>query len=350
MSAERICVLVTGAGGTTGQSIIKSLRMSTLPCRIVATDIRPDSPGLYRADAAYLLPHSKEPDYASDIITILNKESVNLLLIGSTPEVPVLANLAERIEMETQARVVVSHPDLVKRLSDKLLTCQTLELLGPFHPKYARDISIDALIAFVNQVGFPLVVKPRRGTASQGVKVVHALDELQTAIELVEFPVVQEFLGPDDQEYTSGLFFDANGAYKGCIVLKRSMKAGETYRAEVGDFPEIKEAINKVGTFLAGQARGGLNVQLRKTNQGVKIFEINPRFSSSTAIMSHFGFNAPEAAVRSFVLGEEIPYLGYRTGFAFRYTNEIYVSESEFSRLRETGHLDSPKSTYESHF
>ena len=86
---------------------------------------------------------------------------------------------------------------------------------------------------------------------------------------------------------------------------------------------------------------GPTNIQLRKTEAGPRIFEVNPRFSSSAVMRAHFGFNEAELCLRDVVLGEPLAPPVIRPGHALRYWDEIYVEPTsapvppdEISELR----------------
>ena len=51
-----IKVLVTGAGSGVGQSIMKALRISKLPIKIISADICELNAGLFRADKSLIVP------------------------------------------------------------------------------------------------------------------------------------------------------------------------------------------------------------------------------------------------------------------------------------------------------
>jgi len=90
--------------------------------------------------------------------------------------------------------------------------------------------------------------------------------------------------------------------------------------------------------------RGPCNVQIRLTGRGAICFEINVRFSGTTPVRARLGFNEVEAALRHFVLGEpaeDLPVI--RSGMVMRYWNEMYLSPSAFSTLRDTGRLEDPR-------
>src|SRR5512138_2516244 len=84
---EGIAVLVTGAGAPPGVAIMKALRQSALRPRIVATDAEPLSVGLFRADAARVLPRvTDEGAYLEALETICRRERVALVCFGSEIE------------------------------------------------------------------------------------------------------------------------------------------------------------------------------------------------------------------------------------------------------------------------
>ena len=56
-----------------------------------------------------------------------------------------------------------------------------------------------------------------------------------------------------------------------------------------------------------------------------KIFEINPRCSSSTVMRAFYGFNEPEMALRTMVLEEKVTPRPLSTGIALRMWDEIYI-------------------------
>ena len=54
-------------------------------------------------------------------------------------------------------------------------------------------------------------------------------------------------------------------------------------------------------------------------------FEFNARFSGTTSIRSHYGFNEPEMFINNFYLGKKIKKPKIRNGIAFRYIDEIFL-------------------------
>ena len=125
--SDKVNILVTGAGGTTGQSVIKALRLSSLDCRVIGVDVNAMAAGLYRSDAGYLVSRADSMEYPERIIDICKKENVAMIMIGSTPEVPVLSRHKEEIEENSGALVLVSDLETVDICYNKYKTYQFLK-------------------------------------------------------------------------------------------------------------------------------------------------------------------------------------------------------------------------------
>ncbi|HEX8907769.1 MAG TPA: ATP-grasp domain-containing protein, partial [Anaeromyxobacteraceae bacterium] len=150
----------------------------------------------------------------------------------------------------------------------------------------------------------------------------------------------QEYLLPDDEEYTVGVYRSPRSGYLGQIAFRRSLAAGLTYKAEVVFDQEIAAACRRV--VEAFELFGPVNLQLRKTEAGVRVFEINLRFSSSAVMRAHFGFNEAELCLRDLVLGEPLEVPAVRRGWALRYWDEVYLTEGECAALRREGRVEGP--------
>ena len=120
----RLTVLITGVGAPVGVSIFKALRQSQLKPRIVATDTAVMSVGLFRADAAYLLPHvtADEPGYLRRLQEICLGERVAMVCFGSEIEMRRVAPHRAEIERATGSRLVLNEPEHLEAFMDKWKT------------------------------------------------------------------------------------------------------------------------------------------------------------------------------------------------------------------------------------
>ena len=68
------------------------------------------------------------------------------------------------------------------------------------------------------------------------------------------------------------------------------------------------------------------------TEDGAIPFELNSRFSGTTAIRAHFGFNEPEMALKSYYY-KEIPKPKINEGIAIRYHEEVFIENVSAANL-----------------
>ena len=338
-----ITVIVTGVGSNIGQGIIKAIRMSGLRVRIIGSDINPLSAGLFRCDKGYVLPPAYSGDFKDSIVTVCKDENVDMILIGSDPEVPFFAGAKQEIESLTGAFVLVSNPEIVNTFHDKWESFLFLRRNGFNCPETILKDS-DSLKDYIKDIGFPLVVKPRVGGGSKNVFIVKDEIELECALGKIADPVIQEYIDQDD-EYTAGIFFDSSSDIKGIITMKRELLSGTTYRAIVDDFPVVKKEMRRIAESLSRNgASGPINVQCRMSKNGPKTFEINPRFSGTTAFRANFNFNEPAAAIRHFIMGEELEELEYSKGIVMRYWEEVYITLENGRHIMKEGSIEKPDS------
>src|SRR5207253_7298440 len=141
-------------------------------------------------------------------------------------------------------------------------------------PRTARLDGNGAAAPLIAEFGFPLIAKPCRGSGSRGLCTVRSHDDLRYLGTLGRAMVVQEYLRPDEEEYTVAVYTQRDGRQAGAICFKRELIAGNTYRAWVDQNPAVIAEAKAVVRSLG--AAGPCNVQLRLTVRGPVTFEINP--------------------------------------------------------------------------
>jgi len=341
MPGERLHILVLGVGGNVSQSILKALALSSIRCRVIGACISPLSFGLFTVDKAYISPTASDAAFLEWLLGVCRAERVDAILSGVEPVLEVLSREAARILAETGAVCVVSPPASLAVGADKFDTCRWLQDQGCPYPRYARADDAESLQALVRDCGYPLIAKPRCGKGSEGVLRVNTDAELQLIRGRTDF-VVQEYLGDPSHEYTAGCFSDSESRVRGAIVLRRDLLQGTTYRAEAGEFPAVRNAAVQLAEKL--RPLGPCNFQMRVHRGSAVCFEINVRFSGTTALRARMGFNDVEATLRHFVLGQPAVDLPVITrGIALRYWNEAYVDPRAVAELSRNSQLDEPR-------
>ena len=119
----------------------------------------------------------------------------------------------------------------------------------------------------------------------------------------------------------------------GPFTARRTLRGGNSWLIEVDRFRQFDRLLLDIGHLLPGV--GSLNVQLRDGPRGPIPFEVNARFSGTTAVRAHFGFNEPEMFLKTWVLGEPCPEPAIRKGIAMRYLEEVFIDGVAARDLRE---------------
>lgn len=329
----KINVLITGAGGNLAHFISRALEYSNLDLNIVACDYSSNAVGLYKAKTGYVVYPAKHENYINKIIEICKNENIHIIMVGGMAEMRVLAKNKDYIKDKTGAIVVSCDAQLLNLMEDKWETVQCLKKVGYEFPYSVLPSNKFEYEMFLKNFNFPYVVKDRLGAGSQGVAIAHNMDELNYLIKKIPNAVIQEYLYPDDEEYTVGVYISSYGNAIGSIVMKRQLGLGMTSKAQIianttlGSYCE--EFLEKVGY------RGPGNVQLRVTDRGPVIFEVNPRFSSTTSARPHYGYNDPDMCIRDLILGEKLSRPKIKEGRFFRVIEEVFVEEKEISSLEK---------------
>lgn len=335
---KKINILVIGVGGNVGQGILRALKMSDLDYRVVGACISSESIGLFMCDKAYICPLANDESFISWLIDICEQEKIDVVLSGVEDVLDVIACNLEMLEENTSSKFICSSHEQIKIGKDKLQTCEWLKNNNCNYPAYASSENIEGVKELGEKYGYPLIAKPRSGKGSSGLIIINNEIELMEVVSKEDY-IVQQYLGDNNSEYTVGCYSNLNGRFEGMIILKRELKYGTTCMAEVVENEIIyNESLKICNAF---KPIGPLNIQLR-LHEGIPVcFEINVRFSGTTPMRAHFGFNDVERAIKQAVLGNNIENsFKIHPGKAYRYWDEIYVDQTTQKELEKNKMID----------
>lgn len=317
-------ILVTGAGSTLGQGIIKSIKKASTKHYIVAGDPSPLSVGLFWANESVKLVNANRDDFIQEFSKVIGKIKPDIVCIGTDVELPKVAQFKSELESIGQCKIIISSPEVIEIANDKFLTAQYLERMGFAHPTSVLPESWENSRTLFH---FPLIVKPRDGARSIGVQQVLNEVDLKKALLETKNPVIQEYLSEEQGEYTAGVVcFD--GEVLGSIVMRRDLKDGNTYRAYSDSFPELNDQVRAVARTL--NPHGPCNFQFRLGSKGeIKIFEINARFSGTTPIRATVGFNEVEFIINHLLGLPQTSTLHTEKRVVLRYWEELVLNPND---------------------
>lgn len=319
-------VLVTAAGGFIGLGAVESL-VDYSDHYVVATDMDPDAPGLYIADDAYTVPPADADGWVQSVATIADSTDVDVVVPLLNVEMPKVGGLVKALSDDV---AVITPRDDVREIGlDKFLFAKTFREQGLPVPetRLLRDFAEDSLPS-----EFPLIVKPRRGSASEGVKRLDSMEELRQYREFSEHEpdelVVQALV--DGREFTSSVVGTQDNELVSIVVKEAIRKEGGTVRGATRREPSVERACEDVFSEL--KPAGPMNVQQIQDERTGDVYtiEINPRFSASACFTVAAGVNEFDILIRD-ALGEPVPKPDeYRTDLhMIRHRSQMYVDEAD---------------------
>ncbi len=335
--------MVTGVGSGVAQSIIKALKLANQQQGrnyvIMGTDAGWKAAGLYAVDRSFIVPRCDYPDYLQRMVAICRENNVDFLIPGTDPELQALKHWKADIEGQTSTHVLINPPETIDTGYDKYQTVTFLKANGFPYPE---TICLEKNFApRLKTLNYPFIVKPRYGSGSVGLSLITGRKMLDNHLASYnEEMIAQEYINAPHDEYTCGLAFGRDGSLLSTIVLQRDLKKGFTQFARVTRQTEVERQITAIAGTLEG--RGAYNIQGQLTAKGFVVFEINPRFSGTTAFRAMAGQNEPDLYIQHYLKGVvDTPEINPSLCMA-RYLNECYFDHKTADALRKNQHLASP--------
>jgi carbamoyl-phosphate synthase large subunit len=286
---------------------------------IYTADISNIAPTMIEAENSFVVPPVNQPGYFEHILSISLQNNVGIIISLNDLELPLLAR--KREEFVSKGIIpIVSSPSVIDTCFDKLKTAQYLNGLGVMIPAtftVLKDV-YEALDTGV--VNFPLVIKPRWGTASIGIEYVEDKEELELAYRFVRKRIFRSFLADVStydkdncvliQEKLTGFEYgldvvnDLDGQWHTVFVKQKlAMRAGETDRAVTVENSMLYNLGSKIGSALGHV--GNLDCDVFMTEQGPVVLEMNPRFGGGYPFSHVAGANIP-AALLAWARGDDV--------------------------------------------
>ncbi|MFZ3018226.1 MAG: ATP-grasp domain-containing protein [Gallionella sp.] len=291
-------VLITGIGGDISQGVATILRENRPDLRLIGVDVHAQHGGHLFVDHFQLVPKANDPGYLDAIKEVVRKHSVGIVIPMSEPE---LGATLPFPELAPGVKWITAGERVVEAGLDKLETMEALKGLGIPVP-WTRPVSNGRPVAY------PCILKSRTGSGSRAVFTVADNEEADYLAKRHPNAVFQELLGTVEQEVTCAVYRRQDGKISSLLMLRR-LTGGFTGWAKIIKDEETARMCETIANGL--DLRGSMNVQLRLTDKGPRVFEINPRFSSTVLMRHRLGYTdvlwAIEEAEGKQVVFPEIP-------------------------------------------
>jgi len=278
---DKPVILISAIYGDIGCAAVRSLRE---PARkIVGCDMKPYSPVSHLVDKFYKAPAATDTtNYMAFLREIIIREKVAFFLPVSEPEIGILNTRRKELEA-LSVQLLLNNQSIIDTFLDKLKTVQYLEGMNIKVPRTMLLSDYDG------SYGYPIVVKSRKSHGSKKLRKIIDLHDLEYVCKKNDGSLlIQEYMGSDEEEYTTGVFSD--GINVSSITFRRKLGFGSmSIEAILADEPYIDNMVQRIAKNI--ELIGSINIQSRRVGNKFIPFEINPRLSSTLLFRKRFGFD-----------------------------------------------------------
>jgi carbamoyl-phosphate synthase large subunit len=306
-------VLVTGAGGPAGVSVIRALRRAGH--RVVACDADAYAVGFRLADEFARVPRADDPAFTESLIKVVARSDAVALITTVAEELAPLHAAAGPLA-EAGAATWLPDPWSVEHCVDKWLFYELMKEHGVPVPATGLDSG--------RGVPGPWIVKPRFGRGSRDVYDAASAADLSYALSRAPQPLVQTKI--TGREFTVDTLSGPDGRLYGAVPRWRlETKAGISTKGVTFRSPELIGMVAKLLGVL--RLEGPACAQGFRTDDGQLVFiEVNPRFSGGLPLSLAAGADLVGQCLNRILGGAvQSERLRFRPGVTMlRYFDEVF--------------------------
>lgn len=307
-------VLVTGAGGAAGVSVVRALTASGV--ETVAADPDPLAAGRHLADRQVSLPHATAPEFTEAVVAAAVQTGVDAVVCTVAEEMVPLASVTSALR-EAGTSLWLSPVEAVQTCIDKQRFADAAR---------AADLPVPTTsLGSAEGVPGPWVVKPRFGRGSRDVHLVDEAEDLPTAIRSTPEPIIQTRCA--GREFTADVLVGHDGSVAGFVTRWRlETKAGISTRGETFSDPVVAGLVHATVDAIGLQAACNIQGFVDHSTGRIELVEVNPRFSGGLPLAQAAGADLVGEMLRG-TLGLPIrpEHLVARDGVVMtRYFDEVF--------------------------
>lgn len=306
--------------------------------RIFTADMSDTAPAMVDADVAITVPSIYNSNYIESLKKIIIEHHIDAIISLNDLELPILSKHKEELET-TSAKVIISNENVIDIAFDKVTTFDFISEIGLNTPQTYTTIFKAKEAIFNGTLKFPLVVKPRWGSASIGIDFPETEEELDLAFRLQHIKLKKSILNTvseqdlenavliqekmNGKEYGMDIVNDFEGNYYGTFVREKvNMRSGETDKA----ISVIDKRFDEIGEIISSNLRhiGILDCDIFVSNNEFYILELNPRFGGGYPFSHEAGINIAAIYI-DWLLGKKNikQHNNYKSGMLFSKCDKI---------------------------
>lgn len=204
-----------------------------------------------------------EPDLINDLKNKIEENNISIVLPFVDPAIYVASELKK---VCSNVLIPVSEPSICNIMFDKVIAAEWFKEKDINQPNFYTDPR-----TFI----YPVILKPRRGSASKGIVVCKTKEELPDT-DLSQY-LIQDFIA-EHTELSVDCYVSQEGIVTSVVPrIRLETAGGEVVRSKTVKDEAIISQSEKILT--SGEFRGPITIQYIKDNNTgkVNVMEINPR-------------------------------------------------------------------------
>lgn len=375
---QRVNIIILSAGSLLSQNILDQLEGRRNKVRVIGLDCSASNPRVFRCDQAYKSPLIDDPDFDEFLIDIIDQEKPDLILAGRDHDAQFLSEFKEKY-LQYSDIIPCGASSAARIMNDKALSTEFASKYQlPFvstHVFYNDDFN--QVLEWSRTKHFPLLLKPREGFGSLGMRILCNEANLQACkeLDLKDF-VLQEMVDlsaawekmirdyekyinagipfffhmPDENQYAGQTLIRPDGTIGEIFASRSLMVIGRCERTERWDDPSFISVIKDYAEAISKEGwRGSFNLQCRKTETGYAGIEMNGRMTGSTSARLWLGYDEIRELLKSFRtidLGSDPRVWSDQEGIVYRSLTDYYVQKSDQTIFMEQGQWINPNSKF----
>lgn len=258
------------------------------------------------------------PGIDAELDKIIEDNDINVVLPFIDPAIEVAARCKTR---HADVFVPVSDAVVAHDMFDKVLAARLFESLGiPVPETYTPD-----------NMKFPAILKPRCGSASQGIIIAENETDLRRAGWNTDDYLIQRYVA-DREEYTVDCYVGMQDGEVKCAVprLRIATAGGEVTKTETRHLPLLEEMAWRVLKMV--KLQGAVTLQfIRDLDTGhFLLMEVNPRLGGGVICSIYAGANIAKMILEECIGFNAIPAKIWHEGVLMtRYMKEVVFSNGK---------------------
>lgn len=308
-------VLVTAIGSFSAGAVISTCKREG--CRVVGCDIYPAEwvVNSMEADAFYQAPYATDGKaYRSFLADVCRREQVDLIIPLTDAEVDTLQDWYKASE-DLGAVICMSGYETIalcrnKERMERFLNSRSICPAIPAQ-HLSEVIGTEADSKYVG-LSYPIVLKPKDGRSSQGLRMIESPREMMLAVELCKAQAERYLVQPkiEGSVVTVDVVRDPGSGDCVCLPRRELLRTPNGAGTSVYVFrdEELEERCRRIAAAL--EIRGCVNfefIECPDADEKYYFLECNPRFSGGVAFSCMAGYDMVKNHLSCFTGGSIEP-------------------------------------------